>query len=120
MPITAEVRRLQVVHKDFGESTIKFAKVFGIGARSIQRMLKGEQEINYTVVSGVCLKLGYSPSWFLLGIGHKKLKGDDAKLITEIQMLRAEMDIMAKLNMKLQARITGIEKEVDELKPQKK
>jgi len=104
------------VQKDFGKSARMFAKILGVSPRSAMRMLNGEQDINYTVISAVCLKLGYSPTWFLLGTGDKKLKGNEAKLITEIQMLRTEMDIGAKLNLKLQARMTGIEMEYDLLK----
>lgn len=118
MTETPQSRRLQIVFKDIGKSQRKFAAIFGISNTSIVRMLKGEQDINYTVIYNTCIKLGYSPTWLLLGTGDKKLKGNEAKLITEIQTLRMELDINAKLNMKLQARLTGIEREHEELKSQ--
>ena len=68
------------------------------------------------VISGICTKYGYSPTWLLMGTGDKKLKGDEAKLVTEIQMLRAEMSITATLNLKLQARLNGVENEYEDLK----
>lgn len=116
MPATPQSRRLGVVQKDFQGSVPAFAKMIGVSVRSVQRMIIGEQEINYTVISAVCLKLGYSPEWFILGTGNKKLKGDEGKLVTEIQMLRAEIDITANLNLRLQARLTGVEHEHGELK----
>eukprot|EP01040_Poterioochromonas_malhamensis_P021059 gene21059-25314_t len=81
-------------------------------------MCKGEQDINFSVISAICIDLGYSSEWFLLGTGDKKRKGNEAKLVTEIQMLRAELHISQKLNMKLQARMTGIELEYELLKKQ--
>eukprot|EP01037_Dinobryon_pediforme_P011464 gene11464-11556_t len=81
-------------------------------------MCKGEQDINFSVIRAICIDLGYSSEWFLLGTGDKKRKGNEAKLVTEIQMLRAELDISQKLNMKLQARMTGIELEYELLKKQ--
>lgn len=116
MSATPESRRLQVVQKDYDKSARSFAKILGLSPRSCMRMLNGEQDINYMVISVVCLKLGYSPNWFVLGIGDKKLKGNEAKLITEIQMLRTEMDITSKLNLRLQARLAGVEQEHADMK----
>jgi hypothetical protein len=56
--------------------------------------------------------LKYSPEWLILGTGEKSInKPESAKLITEIQMMRTEVDI-------LQARMRAYEIELQELKQQ--
>ncbi len=116
MPVTPEAKRFQVVKKDLKESLRGLGSMLGVSHVSIRRMLTGEQELNFSVISGICTKFGYSPSWLILGIGDKMIKGVEGKLVTEIQILRMEMDITANLNLRLQSRLTAMEKEQDELK----
>lgn len=116
MPETPISRRLALVIKENFKSTRAFARVAEVDESYIRKMVKGENDLNYAVIKAVCLKLGYSPTWLLFGTGNKKYKGNEAKLVTEISMLRTEIDIAIKLNMRLQARLTGVEGEYKELK----
>jgi hypothetical protein len=121
MPPNPESRRLQTVIKDqakepHGKSNRAFARFVGISEGYLRRMLKGDYEMNYTVINAICVRLGYSPTWLLFGTGDKKMKGGEAKLVTEMQMLRTELDITAKLALLQKARMTGVEKEYEELK----
>ena len=116
MAETPESRRLALVVKDYGKSVRAFARFAEVHESHIRLMIKGDADLNYKVIRAVCLKLDYSADWFILGVGNKKRKGQEAKLITEIQMLRMELDIITKLNLKLQARMSGVELEYSNLK----
>jgi len=116
MPATPESRRLQIIANDLDKSNRELAKILEVSHVSVGRMMKGEQEMNFSVIKIICVKLGYSPNWLLMGLGEKKRKGGEAKLVTEIHLLRAEIDISANLNLRLQARLTGVEAEHEALK----
>ncbi len=99
MPITAQVKRLMIVYNDYLKehpegSQITFAKLVNMSQSTVSRMLNGEYPINRRMTDAVCLKLGYSPDWFIRGLGEKKVEPDTTRLITEIQILRAEYDIV--------------------------
>jgi hypothetical protein len=116
MPETPISRRLALVIKENFKSNRAFARFADVDESYTRQMVKGVHDLNYTVIRAICLKLGYSPTWLLFGTGNKKYKGSEAKLVTELSMLRTEIDIAMKLNLRLQARITGVEKEYEELK----
>jgi len=66
--------------------------------------------VSYYLISKLCFQLKYSPEWLILGTGDKKInKAESPKLITEIQMMRTELDI-------LHARMRAFEMEIKELK----
>ena len=111
-----ESKRLAIVLAEFEGGQEAFAKTVKVDQSSISRMINGKRELSLKVIKGVCYALGYSPEWFINGTGSKKKRPDDVKLITEISMLRAEMDIMLQMNKRLQARMDGYENELNLVK----
>src|SRR5476651_704516 len=100
------LKRLRIVIKTCGGQT-KFAKACGISQSLVSLMLSGDREVNFTTITAVCHDLGYSPEWVILGTGEKKLDGrESTKLVTEIQILRTEVEL-------LHARMRHYEKEFE-------
>jgi transcriptional regulator with XRE-family HTH domain len=88
------IKRLRIIIKACG-GQVKFAKACGISQSLVSLMLSGDREVNFTVITGVCHQLGYSPEWVILGTGEKKQDGTDSpKLVTEIQILRTEVELL--------------------------
>lgn len=105
----ALVKRLKIIVTDCG-GQLALAKEIGVDQGFISKVINKKQDVSYYLISKLCFKLKYSPEWLILGTGEKKInKPDSAKLITEIQMLRTEVDI-------LHARMRAFEMEVNELK----
>ncbi|MDB5150097.1 MAG: family transcriptional regulator, partial [Mucilaginibacter sp.] len=76
------------------------------------KVINKKQDISYYLIRKLCFQLKYSPEWLILGTGEKMInKPESAKLITEIQMMRTEVDI-------LQARMRAYEMELKELREQ--
>ncbi len=98
------IKRLRIAIKATG-GQVKFAKATGISQSMVSLMLSGEREVNFAVITGVCHNLGYSPEWIIMGTGEKMADGKDSpKLVTEIQILRTEVEL-------LHARMKHYEKE---------
>lgn len=114
--MTAEAIRLGHVYNDFGGTQQAFADLFGITQASISRMMNGRQPIPLNVISVVCFKLGYSAAWFITGAGNRKADKVEGKLVTEISMLRTEMEIMLAKNSMMEARMKSYENEINEIK----
>ena len=88
------IKRLRIIIKTCG-GQVKFAKSCGISQSLVSLMLSGDREVNFNVITGVCHELGYSPEWVILGTGEKKVDGKDSpKLVTEIQILRTEIELL--------------------------
>src|SRR3954467_14599760 len=105
----AVVRGLKVVVKEHG-GQLALANAIGVDQGFISKVINKKQEVSYYLIRKLCFQLKYSPEWLILGIGDKKInKPETAKLITEIQMMRTEVDI-------LQARMRAFEMEIKELK----
>jgi len=105
----ALVKRLKIIVADCG-GQLALAKDIGVDQGFISKVINKKQDVSYYLIRRLCFQLKYSPEWLILGTGEKKInKPDSAKLITEIQMLRTEVDI-------LQARMRAFEMEVRELK----
>ena len=105
----ALVKRLKIIVKEHG-GQLALAGAIGVDQGFISKVINKKQEVSYYLIRKLCFQLKYSPEWLILGTGDKKInKPEDAKLITEIQMLRTEVDI-------LQARMRAFEMEVKELK----
>jgi len=103
------VRRLKVIVKDHG-GQLALAGAIGVDQGFISKVINKKQEVSYYLISKLCLQLKYSPEWLILGTGEKKInKPEGTKLITEIQMMRTEVDI-------LHARMRAFEMEIKELK----
>ena len=107
----ALVKRLKVIVKEYG-GQLALAGAIGVDQGFISKVINKKQEVSYYLIRKLCFQLKYSPEWLILGTGEKKInKPESAKLITEIQMLRTEVDI-------LHARMRAFEIEMDELKEQ--
>lgn len=107
----AVVKRLKVIVKEHG-GQLALANAIGVDQGFISKVVNKKQEISYYLIRKLCFQLKYSPEWLILGTGEKSInKPDSAKLITEIQMLRTEVDI-------LHARMRAYELELQELKQQ--
>jgi len=105
----AVVKRLKVIVKEHG-GQLALANAIGVDQGFISKVVNKKQEISYYLIRKLCFQLKYSPEWLILGTGEKSInKPDSAKLITEIQMLRTEVDI-------LHARMRAYEIELQEIK----
>lgn len=107
----AVLKRIKVIVKDHG-GQLALANAIGVDQGFISKVINKKQDISYYLIRKLCFQLKYSPEWLILGTGEKHLhKPDSAKLITEIQMLRTEVDI-------LHARMRAYELEMQEIKQQ--
>ena len=105
----ALVKRIKVIVKEYG-GQLALAGAIGVDQGFISKVINKKQEVSYYLIRKLCFQLKYSPEWLILGTGEKKIdKPETAKLITEIQMLRTEVDI-------LHARMRAFEIEMKELK----
>lgn len=103
------VKRIKIVVKDHG-GQLALAGAIGVDQGFISKVINQKQEVSYYLISKLCFLLKYSPEWLILGTGDKKInKTESPKLITEIQMMRTELDI-------LHARMRAFEMEIKELK----
>jgi transcriptional regulator with XRE-family HTH domain len=103
------VKRLKIIVKEHG-GQLALANAIGVDQGFISKVINRKQEVSYYLIRKLCFQLKYSPEWLIIGTGEKKLdKPDSAKLITEIQMLRTEVDI-------LHARMRVYEIQLEELK----
>jgi transcriptional regulator with XRE-family HTH domain len=107
----AVVKRIKVIVKEHG-GQLALANAIGVDQGFISKVINKKQDISYYLISKLCFQLKYSPEWLILGTGEKQInKPESAKLITEIQMLRTEIDI-------LHARMRAYELELQEIKQQ--
>ncbi|MEN0053653.1 MAG: hypothetical protein AAGC65_08285 [Mucilaginibacter sp.] len=107
----AIIKRLKVVVKEHG-GQLGLAGAIGVDQGFISKVINQKQDISYYLIRKLCFQLKYSPEWLILGTGEKKIdKPESAKLITEIQMMRTEVDI-------LHARMRAYEMEIKELRDQ--
>ena len=105
----AIIKRLKVVVKEHG-GQLGLAGAIGVDQGFISKVINRKQEMSYYLIRKLCFQLKYSPEWLILGTGEKIInKPESAKLITEIQMMRTELDI-------LHARMRAYEIELKELK----
>jgi len=103
------VKRLKVIVKENG-GQMGLAGAIGVDQGFISKVINQKQDVSYYLIRKLCFQLKYSPEWLILGSGEKKInKPDSAKLITEIQMMRTELDI-------LHARMRAYEVELKELR----
>jgi len=103
------VKRLKIIVNEHG-GQLALANAIGVDQGFISKVINRKQEVSYYLIRKLCFLLKYSPEWLIIGTGEKKLdKPDSAKLITEIQMLRTEVDI-------LHARMRVFEIELNQLK----
>jgi len=103
------VKRLKIIVKEHG-GQLALANAIGVDQGFISKVINRKQEVSYYLIRKLCFQLKYSPEWLIIGTGEKKLdKPGSAKLITEIQMLRTEVDI-------LHARMRVYEMQLEELK----
>lgn len=103
------VKRLKIIVKDHG-GQLALANLIGVDQGFISKVINKKQDVSYYLISKLCFQLKYSPEWLILGTGTKLInKQESAKLITEIQMLRTEVDI-------LHARMKAYEMELKEIR----
>ena len=103
------VKRIKVIVKEHG-GQLALAGLIGVDQGFISKVINQKQEVSYYLIRRLCFQLKYSPEWLILGSGDKKInKPESAKLITEIQMMRTELEI-------LHARMRAYEMELKELK----
>src|ERR1700712_3954370 len=105
----AIIKRLKVIVKEHG-GQLGLAHAIGVDQGFISKVINRKQEMSYYLIRKLCFQLKYSPEWLILGTGETKInKPESAKLITEIQMMRPEGEI-------LHARMRAFEMEIKELK----
>jgi transcriptional regulator with XRE-family HTH domain len=104
----AVLKRIKVIVKEHG-GQLALANAIGVDQGFISKVINKKQDISYYLIRKLCFQLKYSPEWLILGTGVKQInKPESAKLITEIQMLRTEVDI-------LHARMRAYELELQEI-----
>lgn len=107
----AVLTRIKVIVKENG-GQLALATAIGVDQGFISKVINKKQDISYYLIRKLCFQLKYSPEWLILGTGEKQVhKPESAKLITEIQMLRTEVDI-------LHARMRAYELELQDMKQQ--
>jgi transcriptional regulator with XRE-family HTH domain len=105
----AVLKRIKIIVKEHG-GQLALANAISVDQGFISKVINKKQDISYYLIRKLCFQLKYSPEWLILGTGDKMIhKQDSAKLITEIQMLRTEVDI-------LHARMRTYEIQLEELK----
>jgi len=105
----AVLKRIKVIVKEHG-GQLALANAIGVDQGFISKVINQKQDISYYLIRKLCFQLKYSPEWLILGTGDKQInKPESAKLITEIQMLRTEVDI-------LHARMRAYELELQDIK----
>ena len=105
------IKRFKVIVKDNG-GQLALAQAIGVDQGFISKIVNKKQEMSYYLIRKLCFDMKYSPQWLILGSGDKKIaKPENAKLVTEIQMLRTEVDI-------LQARMKAYEMELRDVAAQ--
>ncbi len=103
------VKRIKIIVKEHG-GQLALAGTIGVDQGFISKVINKKQEVSYYLIRKLCLQLRYSPEWLILGTGDKSInKPESAKLITEIQMMRTELEI-------LHARMRAFEMEIKDLK----
>ncbi len=103
------VKRIKIIVKEHG-GQLALANAINVDQGFISKVINKKQEVSYYLIRKLCLQLRYSPEWLILGTGDKNInKPESAKLITEIQMMRTEVDI-------LHARMRAFEMEIKDLK----
>jgi transcriptional regulator with XRE-family HTH domain len=108
----AIVKRLKIVVTEHG-GQLALANAIGVDQGFISKVINKKQEVSYYLIRKLCFQLKYSPEWLILGSGEKRInKPESAKLITEIQMLRTELDI-------LHARMKVFEMQLQEIQTDK-
>ncbi len=106
------IKRLKVIVKEYG-GQLGLASAIGVDQGFISKVINKKQNVSYYLIRKLCFQLKYSPEWLIFGTGEKKInKPESAKLITEIQMMRTELDI-------LHARMRAYELEIKEMKQQR-
>jgi transcriptional regulator with XRE-family HTH domain len=102
------IRRLKIIVKEHG-GQLGLAKAIEVDQGFISKVINKKQEVSYYLIRKLCFQLKYSPEWLILGHGDRKInKAESPKLITEIQMLRTEVDI-------LHARMRAFEMQLEEV-----
>lgn len=104
----AVLKRIKIIVKEHG-GQLALANAISVDQGFISKVINKKQDISYYLIRKLCFQLKYSPEWLILGTGDKMIhKQDSAKLITEIQMLRTEIDI-------LHARMRAFELQLQEI-----
>jgi transcriptional regulator with XRE-family HTH domain len=107
----AVLKRIKIIVKEHG-GQLALANAINVDQGFISKVINKKQDISYYLIRKLCFQLKYSPEWLILGTGDKMIhKQDSAKLITEIQMLRTEVDI-------LHARMRAFELQLQEIQQQ--
>ncbi len=106
----AIVKRLKVIVKEHG-GQLALASAIGVDQGFISKVINKKQDVSYYLIRKLCFQLKYSPECIYWYRRKKINKPESAKLITEIQMMRTELDI-------LHARMRAYEIELKELKEQ--
>ncbi len=107
----AVLKRIKIIVKEHG-GQLALANAISVDQGFISKVINKKQDISYYLIRKLCFQLKYSPEWLILGTGDKMIhKQDSAKLITEIQMLRTEVDI-------LHARMRAYELQLQEIQQQ--
>lgn len=105
-----DAKKLIIVYKDCKKAglcinTKEFAKLVGTDQGTISKMMNGKYPVTYPVIKKICFDLKYSPAWLINSEGKPKADKEGVKLVTEISMLRTEIDIWAGRVKRLEARV---------------
>lgn len=100
MILSPEAKALKIVFNEFGGPQKSFAELLEVDQSTVSKMMSGKLSVPFHIMRSICFKLGYSPEWLFTMKGNKKSKGSEVKLVTEVSMLRVEIDLIrAELNV---------------------
>lgn len=115
--LSPEAKRFAIVVRDIGGTQQAVADIFNITQSMLSQILTGKKGISLAITKVIVFKLGYSIEWFMFGTGKKKAKLQDPKLVTEISMLRSEINLMLNKQEAMEERMKYYETITDKLMP---
>lgn len=109
-------KRIAIVMKENGDLSYReFGTLCDVSHTTIANAVKGgKNEINFNILRTICIKLGYSSNWLILGQGNKRPE-KKIKPYVDMQRFMVELDLERASRQKLEANINALYKRVEYL-----
>lgn len=86
----------EAIASDQVKTRMEFAESIGEHQQNLSKMKQGTRAPTLEHIAIACKKYGYSPTWVMLGIGDKKMKGGQNSLDERILSLEKDMALIQK------------------------
>lgn len=113
--LTPEHKRFFKIFENEGSNQSDLANKLQVTQSYLSRVLSGEYDLTMKLIKPICNRLGYSAEWVVNGKGNPKATVDPTKLVTEIQSLRTEIDIVLAVHRKMQLREQAQDSTINDL-----